>query len=808
MVITSDELLYDSKEKRAWTNKPFKLVQTKDGKTTQTITGQKLEYHFGNETAEVTDAILEMPAKAAGQNIHITARKLKSINRSKFILEDGTFTTCSLLEEEHIPHYHIAAKTMDYIPEVSLSGWHTTMYVNNRPVFYLPYYWIPLSRPDNNNFEIGQNDIEGRFLKTRYGYALSPYHSGTLYNNLMEYKKYGVGFDHLWKADPNSQTVVSFYGLPIPDEDDIKEGGDNWIKYGLNGTPFQDHMFHFYHQQNILGMRANVKYEDMNMYSFTNLPANVSSNTNRRFLPQLREVYNSHELGLSGTFGSTNFALNRNFREAKSAGNVTTNHTGRFGTQIGALRVDANSTWNESGQWVAPIYQSITQTSKPQTNWTNNVTLNHNWAGGPNTTLTLNHWKRDYPSLMPNAVTLDEQVDPTLTMRQNFGWGNATLNVQHRFDLSPNSLRPEIIRSRSYINKEPELLLESNSILQDYQPFRVTMGLGRYFESSSYEPDTKPKVSQSINRFNPEFSLVNKQHDIKIGKLDFGGTGLRQFFYSTGDSQYSVNFNSTLTSEIGDHLGTTFAYSKVMTDPKNNTPFKFDNLGLAKNNTLNGTVVVKGTKDESGNIPFNWTSNSGYDFERERFLNLNSTLNYTPNKLVTLQMQSGYDFEDVPYLSLRNGSWSPLGMTLNIRSKEGDFGNVFGLDKLSPGWEFNNTLSYDFMKGQWGSLQNSLRVAIGDRWQNHWEFKITGAYDYGGTINGIETEKGYHLNEISLSRDLHDYILTLAYNRQAQTYMLRLTMTAFGTDLINFNQTGFSAGGVNIFDPGSYLPKF
>ncbi len=793
MEITAEDLSYDQRNKRAWTDSPFKLVQTKDGKN-QVITGSKLSYSFGGELAEVKDATLTMPAKAPGQMIYISAKELSSFNRSKFVLKNGVFTTCNLINEEHIPHYHLVSDKMEIIPDVSLMGWANTFLVNNRPIMYLPFYWIPLNKMENN-LELGQNDIEGRYVKTRLGYALSPYQTGTVYNNLMEFKGWGTGFDHLWKADPNSQTVFSFYGLARPDTEDLPDDPqepNNWVKYGLTGTPFQDHLFKIQHQQNLLGpLRLDLKYEDMNMYSFMNLPKNVPAGTDRRsFARNLREVYDSHDLKLSDNRFGFDYNLGRSFKEAKSNGSVSTSHTGRFGTNLAGVKVEGNSNWNQTGAWTSPSLEQ-SPNSKPRTDWANNMTFNHSVQGGPTTSLSLNHWRRDNP-----GSVLDQQLDPTLTVRQDLGWGNATLTAQKRLDFSPNALKAETIRSRGYTDKLPELVVESNSIGENFQPFRLSLGLGRYFESSSFNPDdtSKTYTTSPINRFNPVFTLVNKPLDIKLGKLDFGGTGFKQFFYSTGDAQYSLNFNSGLASEWGDHLATTFNYTKVKTDPNNNTPLKSDSLGLQKSTLLTSSVIVKGTKDESGNIDLNWTTSSGYDYERQRYLNLNSSLNYAPSKRFNLQAQSAYNFESVPQLSLKNGTWSPLGMTLNVRSTDGPFGGVFGQSGLVPGWECNNTLSYDFVKGQWGSLQNTLNIALGEAWQSHWEFKITGSYDYGGTINGISTEKGYHLNEISLNRDLHDYLLSLSYNRQAQAYMLRLSMIAFGTDIFNFNKSGFTSG--------------
>lgn len=790
MVIETEEIFYDQRNKRAWTEVPFTLTQTKDGKT-QIVTGKKLDYSFTEEIASVTDATLTMPAKTPGQMIYISAKELQSIKRGKFVIKGGVFTTCDAIQEEKIPHYHINAEKMEVIPDVSLMGWNTTFFVNNRPVMYLPFYWVPLNKQENN-FELGQNDIEGRFLKTWLGYGINPYHTGTVFNNIMEHKKYGVGFDHLWKADPNSQTALTLYGLPYPDQDDgplnTEYPSQNWEKYGLTGTAFQDHLFKVQHQQNLGSLRLDLKYEDMNMYSFRNLPKNVPAGTDRRsFATQLREVYNSHDLNLTDNRNGVNYGLGRSFREAKSNGTVSTNHTGKFSTNVGGVKVDGNTNWNQTQSWISPL-DPASKKANPRTDWTNNMTFSHSVQDGPATTLTLNHWKRENPLSTP-----DEQMDPTLTIRQNLGWGNATLTAQKRLDFSPNALNPSTIKSRGYIDKLPELVVESNSIGENFQPVRLKLGLGRYFESGNYDPTNplKSYTTSPINRFNPELSLVNKQHDVGIGKLDFGGSGLKQFVYSTGDAQYALNFNSALNSDWGDHLATNLSYNKVQTPKNNNTPLKSDSLGLQKRTELSGNVVVKGAKKEDGSSDFNWTTSMGYDYETQRYSALNTNLLYNPARRLNLTMQSGYDFEDTPYLSLKNGRWSPLGMTLNLRSTDEEFGGAFGQNTITPGWELSNTLSYDFMKGEWGSLQNNLRFIFGNNWQNHWELTVTGAYDYGGTINGIQTEKGYHLNEISLNKDLHDYILSLSYNRQAQAYMLRLTMLAFGQDLFNFNKSGF-----------------
>ena len=119
----------------------------------------------------------------------------------------------------------------------------------------------------------------------------------------------------------------------------------------------------------------------------------------------------------------------------------------------------------------------------------------------------------------------------------------------------------------------------------------------RYFEYASFTGPTDSSVTQLdryfpgpfIDRLNPWFKLGSKGQEIGLAsKLDFSGTGYRQYFYSTRDQQYAIDEQVRLTTDWTDKIQTNLNYvNNVTPDSKqasgqgtftNHSPFLQDSI--------------------------------------------------------------------------------------------------------------------------------------------------------------------------------------------------------------------------------------
>ncbi len=500
--------------------------------------------------------------------------------------------------------------------------------------------------------------------------------------------------------------------------------------------------------------------------------------------------------------------------------------------QPGAANTNITNTFNASTTW------------GPNTNSTVNVPYRINYKE-PAPPTPVPPGKSATPAPIPSASPWEQQAEPQLEVTHRMkGIGSLQLQAQKFLDLtqelpspgpspgasptpmpSPAALiqaEQERIRRSGRFDKLPELTLTSEPFLPDYQPFTLKAAYGRFFEYATFKLDPArlgQKIDRNfpgdyINRFNPEFSLNSKGHPIGFrSKLDFGGSGYRQFFYSTNDAQYSLderirlntqwsravqtnlNYTNNITPDLDEQLAKGAPFDKQT----NNSPFNQDRLSLSKQTRLTGAFEV-------ATEPWlRYALRGGYDYINRAYDNLQTeaTWRTTPFGIpLGMTLNGQYDIEenddgglkferktlDVRYLPKVPtygiaGKWSQAQATMSIRSTPEVFGGAYGSTKILPGWQLDNQMSYDFEKGLWQSLVNRLYITFGQSWASHVQLVLGGYYD--------TQEKQYKFSQIGLNKDLHDFVLSFQFDRLQSFYSLSLTMVAFPSQPLNFTSNTF-----------------
>ncbi len=441
-----------------------------------------------------------------------------------------------------------------------------------------------------------------------------------------------------------------------------------------------------------------------------------------------------------------------------------------------------------------------------------------------------NHYVHNItPGLAGSPTQETGELEEKLDFSKDLGWANADLNVDKLFVFQPffYTFNPNAVASssllvnRGFLEKLPELTLTTKPILPDIEPFTISAVAGRYFEFASYKtaaevaaaPALKP-YQNAISRLDTTLALASKPHDLGLNStLDFGGSQFDQRYYSTGDSAYSTTLKSSLVTQYTDWLKQTLTYSNLIPggDPASSpnadthvstTPFKWDALSLQKATTLTGNEHF------SFGSNLTWDNNSGYDYVNQRYSDYTTSLNLTPDPRMTWTLSTGYHFPEVPYFALNRatrpdgtrtiGHWQALSSGLTLRSTDNAFGGQWGLAQINSGAQLQTNINWNPDTGKISALTANVYAVFGNRWQNHWQIYAGTSYDLiqpgePGYDASHPDRRVFHILNAGIARDLHDFILSFDYSRQSdtvQTYTLRLTMPAFGQDILNLSNNG------------------
>ena len=124
--------------------------------------------------------------------------------------DHGSLTTCDLEE----PHYHFAGRHITIIPERRAVIRRASLYVKGHRWFTIPRLVIPLSRHRYNIVpEVGQNNIEGAYVKTAYYYPTRDGGVGTARFDVMTKRGVGVGVDHGYQLGRNGAGQIVLYSI-------------------------------------------------------------------------------------------------------------------------------------------------------------------------------------------------------------------------------------------------------------------------------------------------------------------------------------------------------------------------------------------------------------------------------------------------------------------------------------------------------------------------------------------------------------------------------------------------------------------
>jgi len=174
--LTADQIRYDSQKKTlaaegtpypdsagVFIGPPILL----DG--TQTVYGEKLFYNVNTGRGRILGSFTEFEAA------YYYGDDLRKYNDREFFVEDGVYTTC----DHDPPHYSFRGKTMKMIRGDKVISRPVVLYLDEMPVFAIPYYIFPIKPGRHSGFlsmRIGNFERGQRFVdNVGYYWAASQY---------------------------------------------------------------------------------------------------------------------------------------------------------------------------------------------------------------------------------------------------------------------------------------------------------------------------------------------------------------------------------------------------------------------------------------------------------------------------------------------------------------------------------------------------------------------------------------------------------------------------------------------------------
>ena len=166
------------------------------------LKGQTIEYNFPQETGRI------LKAKVYADKVYARANTADKVSKVKTVFQKGSVTTCDLDK----PHYRIEAKSFEFYMDEKIVAKHVILYLGSIPVFYIPYYTMPIKELRNKiNIVPGYKDNWGYYVLGSYRYYLWDKIKGNLNLDYRTKRGIGAGVDVNYDADELGKGMARYY---------------------------------------------------------------------------------------------------------------------------------------------------------------------------------------------------------------------------------------------------------------------------------------------------------------------------------------------------------------------------------------------------------------------------------------------------------------------------------------------------------------------------------------------------------------------------------------------------------------------
>jgi len=638
LIISSDAAQIDTNSNIATAEGNVKISE-KD----YSVMSELLTYDISSETALVFKLkTVFYPSDIKG-NLYLSAQRMLDFPAMKQG-EYGALTTCDYDE----PHYRVESRWFDYYPNDKVVGYLVTMYGGPVPMLWTPYYVFNLkTRRSPYNFIYGENEVEGRFLKTSFDYFINNSAYGIFYFDTTEKKGPGYGIEHDYKLDRSNSGKLYFYKM---DEQDTK---------------LQDYVFRLTH---------NIQMDEYSKLSLAHNSAFIYQ------VPAGRKYDTSSSVGYNRQYGLHGLSFNYNISENKYtySNSEAFNINSRYGSY------NTSYSYDESKSLAGQKWRMSHDTFKhEQSLFTDDAKLS--------TTLNYSSYVTD------EGFIADEKLEPTINLTYKGSFYSLKLTQNWYMDVDGRFYRGD--DNYEYLEKLPELTVNFNPVDLYFFSLNSNVGYAKLHEAKYISSYARMR-HMTTNRYTLGTG-ISRTDNLGFGTVLRLGMGLDQFSYETGDQRYQFRESANMGTNLGGFFRNDIDWGRARVD--GNTPFLFESLGSQYNYIKDKITLYYIDK-------VNWDVSAGYNYQNRTYDDIMSNLRITPNEKIYFNASSGWSVEQLRYRDLVVAvTVTPLPKFVNTASVQYDMnvGQILSANTLvdleigeswEEKWHFKMGHSYDVME--------------------------------------------------------------------------------------------------------------
>jgi hypothetical protein len=554
------------------------------------ISSSGLTYDISGETAVVLDLKTIFYPSGINANFYIGAEKLTDHPDMK-MGENGSLTTCDYAK----PHYHVNCRWFDYYPDDKLVGYWCILYVGDVPTPVLtPYFVYDIKKKRSPySFVYGENDVEGKFLKTSFDYFINNSASGVFYVDSTQIKGPGYGFSHDYVLNPQNSGNLYYYWMHEQD------------------TKLNDYVVKLNHVINLdQYSKLTLLHDSEFMYQ----------------VPSGRKNGTSSSVGYTMNNGQQSLAANYSASEDKFT--FQNSQAFNISNRIGSY--NTGFSWDESNSEIGPKWKnSHDRFFHEQSLFTDDAKLSLN--------VNYSSYATD------EGVAADEKLEPRidLTYKGSF----YSLKVTEDWYVDPDGDKFTADKNFSYLEKLPEITLGLNPIDLRYFSLNMSLGAARYHEAQFVSAFSRMR-NMTANRYSLSAGL-SRTDNLGFGTYLREGIGVNQYSYDTGDQRYQLNESLNMGTDLGGFFRNNADWLRAKVD--GNSPFIFETLGSESEYVKDKITLYYQNKvifDVSG----------GYNYQNSTYDDIISNLSIVPNEKLSINVTGGWSIQSQMYRDLSVGA--------------------------------------------------------------------------------------------------------------------------------------------------------
>ena len=387
-----------------------------------------------------------------------------------------------------------------------------------------------------------------------------------------------------------------------------------------------------------------------------------------------------------------------------------------------------------------------------------------------------------------DTLVADERlINKSIFKKTIFDDVSMEMKLDYALDLDEERVTSDSKGGNNYLNRLPEFTFKKSNYDAGWFKGTSTVVFGHYkeiyYNSSEQEEGTFPVEDHSflepnIYHFTQVFSKTKS--DLPLKSTFTFSTTYDQYVFSndgkdifSGDAQYSIGINTSLTSTLFNFIEHTSTYSSLHAPEENNSPFHVGVTSLKnlKKNEISENLDFFYTKSELEGFPysfnFRWNNSTRYNWERDGLnwdpyktdLTLGISSRFTLKMNMTQKLNyTNYDSENI---------YTPLGTTITIKptlTSNITYTSSINLNK----WTFDDTLDIN---------SSTITFSVPLWTKEEYECTLSGTFNYDRSKQILNQGQGanpkfydfslYELRTYSITKEEHRRTLKVSYTKNS-----------------------------------------